>query len=301
MRVDRHDLHAFASRIEGALPAALEQIRAQHPLLRHVTFTAVSRIGVPVDVNADRPAIATYELPRLSSGVSLEVDSTVTTIDCLAEATTAIIDYAVFEYERDIRTGLYAPANGFLGVGGLLPPAVGGNIIGGIDEASTPGWRSQVTATQPSMYRAFVASEARCIARGKAPDLTLLGTDGYRSLVVEIQPQQRFTTIRAGIPMLQLHAGGLFHDPFCDANTGYMLHAEDFQFLASPFDIVADVGIDGRIRIHVLRREQMIARRRFRSGTITPLQATAAANVSHVTRDRSRVTCMRSARHSRTR
>ncbi|MBV9493153.1 MAG: hypothetical protein JOZ54_02820 [Acidobacteria bacterium] len=270
MRGDLPEVRSFADDIERALPAALNQIRANHPLLHHATLATGSRLAIPADIHAEQPTIATYELPALSSGVALDVDSTVTTIDRLSESTTAIIGYIAFEYERDIRSGLYVPDNGFLGIAGLLPANVGANVVAGISEASAPGWRSQVTQTRPNMYEAFVTSEARCFAGGKAPDLTILGTDAYHALVMNIQPQQRFTTVRAGFSMLQLHAGGLFHDPFCHADGGYMLHTADFQFHASPFDPIADIGIDGQIRIHVRRREQITTNRRYRSGMIAP-------------------------------
>lgn len=200
----------------------------------------------------------------------MQLDPSVTSIDRLAEARSGIREHTAWAYERDVRTGLYVPADGFLGIHGLLPREVGTNIIGGINEATTPGWRSQVTHTQPSMYSSFVAAERRCIVGGRAPDLTILGTNAYRELVMCIQPQQRFMDIHAGIPMLRLHSGALFHDRFCETNTGYMMHSADFNFHASPFDIVVEVGIDGVIRVHVRRREQLIASRRFRSGTITP-------------------------------
>ncbi len=270
MNFDVQTLRAFAATLEEVLPEALEEVRARHPLLRQVPLVGVRQVVVPADVDSADLAMATYEIPLLASGVSLKLDGAISSVDRLVEVARDIIRPTVREYERSLRTGLYSPTNGFLGVGGLLPSDTGTNVIAGISEVTTPGWRSQVTQTHTTVYDAFVASESRCMRRGKAPDLTVLGTRAYAKLVAGMQPQQRFTKIRRGIAMLALHSGTIFHDPFCATEAGYMVHTEDFGFHASPFDVVAEIGLDGRIRVLVRRREQMIASRRFRSGVITP-------------------------------
>jgi hypothetical protein len=263
-------LRAFRATLEDVLPAALDQLRSRHPLLARANIVKVGQIEVEADVDLNQPVAATYEIPLMSAGVSMRLDPGIGGPDQLVTFARHIIEPTVRAYEWHLRRALYDPNGSFLGVSGLLPAAVGHNVIAGIDEASTPGWRSHVTESLPDPYDTFVVAEARSMRQGEPPDLTILGTNAYRGLVQRIQPQQRMHTVSGGISMLVLHSGSIFHDPFCETDSGFIMHSGDFEFHASPIEVVADLSLDGRVSVRARRRQQMISTRRFRSGTITP-------------------------------
>ncbi len=268
---DTSGLGLFAALLEELLPEMLEEIPASHPLLAEAARqSCVSRVTVLADVGEQRPMPVTYDVPLIAAATCRPLHPGISNREHLFNFGIDIVGLLVREYERSLRTSLYTSNNGFLGVSGLLPAVVGLNEIGGISERRSPGWRSQVTQTRTTISDALARLERQCLRNGQAPDLVLLGTNAYREIIASYQPQQRFRDVLRGIPLLKLNRSSVFHDPFCETDTGYVLHTSDFAFHASPFNIFVEAGLDGRVQVAVIRREQMLSYRRFRSGRITP-------------------------------
>lgn len=225
---------------------------------------------IDADVKMDAPMTATYDVPGLGFGVDYRLDPSMTTLDHIIPATGRYAVSAIREYERDIRSRLYRPRAGFLGLGGLVPPTVGDNIIGGIDEGLYPGWQSNAVTNMYGILDTLNVLDAACSSEDAEPDLTVLGTSAYRELVAGTQVQQRCWMISGSAKLLTLNSGGVYHDAHCAPHGGYVMTTDDFGFHAPAPRIGTEVTPDGRIRFRIRRDEQLFAYRRYRSGAIVP-------------------------------
>jgi len=212
--------------------------------------------------------VANFDVPGLGFGVEYRLDSSITTLDRLIPLTAQYAVAAARAYDRDLRSRLYRTRHGFLGLEGLIPPVVGDNVIGGIDEAIYPGWQSKAATNTLGVRETLNTLDAVCSTAAGEPDLTVLGTAAFRDLVLSTQVQQRFWTISGDTALFLVNGGDVYHDSQCGPEAGYVVTTADFGFHASAPQIATEVTPDGRIRIRIRRDEQLFASRRYRSGAV---------------------------------
>jgi hypothetical protein len=273
VRFDRDTCWKIEMALNQRLAMELDRVAGRHPLLARARRSSARarRIMVDADVRTDMPVTATYDVSGLGFGVDYRLDASMTTLDSIIPFTARYAAAAVRAYERDVRSRLYRPRSGFLGIEGLVPSIVGHNIVGGIDDGVYPGWQSNAVANLYGVLDTLNVLGAVCSTEDREPDLTVLGTSAYRELVASFQVQQRFWMISGTTTLLMLNRGGVYHDAQCSSDSGYVVTTDDIGFHAAAPRITTEFTPDGRIRIRIRRDEQLFAYRRYRSGAVVPL------------------------------
>jgi hypothetical protein len=214
--------------------------------------------------------VARYDVPSLAFGVDYRIDPSMTTLDSIIPRVRQYAVAAVRQYEKDLRSRLYKPHSGFLGLERLVPGTVGSNVIGGIDERLHPGWQSHAATNTYGVLDTLNLLDDVCATEDGEPDLTVLGTRAYGELVSSMDVQQRCWMISGTAKLLMLNGGGVYRDAQCGADSGYVLTTADFGFHAAVPRLMTEFTPDGHIRIRIRRDEQIVAHRRYRSCVIVP-------------------------------
>jgi hypothetical protein len=216
------------------------------------------------------PIVARYDVPSLAFGVDYRIDPSMTTLDAIIPRMKQYAVAAVWQYEKDLRSRLYRPHSGFLGLERLVPGTVGSNVIGGIDERLHPGWKSYAATNTYGVLDTLNLLDEVCATEDGEPDLTILGTQAYGDLVSTMAVQQRYWMISGTAKLLMLNGGGVYRDAQCGPDRGYVVTTPDFGFHAAVPRLMTAFTPDGRVRIRIRRDEQLVAYRRYRSGVVVP-------------------------------
>lgn len=272
MQFDLETCAKIEETLAKSLARELDRVASRNPLLNLARRSSARarRVIVNADIRTNTPIVARYDVPSLAFGVDYRIDPSMTTLDSIIPRVDQYAVAAVRQYEKDLRSRLYRPHSGFLGLERLVPGTVGSNVIGGIDERLHPGWQSYAATNTYGVLDTLNVLDEVCATEDGEPDLTVLGTRAYGELVSSMDVQQRYWMISGTTTLLMLNGGGVYRDAQCGADSGYVLTTADFGFHAAVPRLMTEFTPDGRIRIRIRRDEQLVAHRRFRSGVVVP-------------------------------
>jgi hypothetical protein len=275
-----HEVNALnrqvlALSLQDMLPGAVREIRKTHPVFRHVPAMEVrgSSVVLPADVRAQAPLPAVFNVPFSAASFVARLPNESSDHDRQVEWLLSVLSRAIQTYETANRRAMYSATGQRLGFRQLLPAKVESQVVAGIDEASTPGWRSfrQVELSRNGQRRLLDSvSMLAQSCRATRSSMVVVGRNRWHQLMEEFSPQQIFfVSADSSDPSIYFDRTRILHDGDCGADDVFLVEPQDFAHILGDFHVAVDQRADGQaVEVTVLGREQLATQRRYRSGSL---------------------------------
>jgi hypothetical protein len=272
------ELWILSHSLQDFVGEAFDEARRDHPLLARVPQLTghARRLEVPADVCEKQPEIARYEIPRLVLTSRFRLPDSMER-EAVWRWASELLGQVTAIYGRDTLRRLYQPPAGLLGLDGLAPRTVGANLIGGISEATMPGWRSRLVRAnrragglRGTAYDSLVRLSSRL--PGGNNSLVIVGEQVFS----EIFGNAKLFIVSIADPrLIAFNRGHLYRDPHCQPDDAFVVPTGDLLFYSTPPAIqLARVPDASFTTISIRSGEQLVAQRRFGLGRVLiPTQA----------------------------
>lgn len=281
-RMFSHDVNALnrqvlALSLQDMLPGAARESRERHPLFRHVPAMEVrgSRVVLPADVRAQAPLPAVFDVPFSAASFVARLPNQGSDRDQQVEWLLGVLSRAIRTYETANRRAMYSATGQRLGFRQLLPSKIEPQVVAGIDEASTPGWRSfRQVETSRNGQRSLLDSVSMLAqsCRATRSSMVVVGRNRWHQLMAEFSPQQIFyVSTDSSDPSLCFGRTQILHDGDCGDDDVFLVEPHDFAHILGDFRVAVDQRADGQaVEVTIFGREQLATQRRYRSGSLMP-------------------------------
>lgn len=271
------DRQVLALSLQEMLPGAARELRKRHPLFRHVPAMEVrgSTVVLPADVGARASLPAVFDVPFSAASFVARLPHADSDHDRRVEWLLSVVSRAIRTYETANRRAMYSAAGQRLGFRQLLPSKVEPQVVAGIDEASTPGWRSFRQVELSRNGQRHLLDSVSMLAqscRATRSSMVVVGRNRWHQLMEEFSPQQIFyVSADSSDPSICFGRTRILHDGDCGTDDVFLVEPQDFAHILGDFRVAVDQRADGQaLEVTVLGREQLATQRRYRSGSLMP-------------------------------